>query len=236
MSYHINSINFSFHEYINVFSTKINLTRMGQMIEGYYMKEIIINNLNSVISFVAIIASFTAIIYSRSNLKTKKYIETITVQRISWIDSLRVDLSDVISGIHMLSFCDTQIKAFDEFVEHVGFEDSVSQKDGYMYRNGLKILQGKLDSELNKIDLIKKIDLSILKLNQRDDYLLIDQLEQTKEFVLRGNYESCINDDFIKHLKYKITTVLKKEWEKVKLEVRKGSFVNESKRANNFWF
>ncbi len=178
-------------------------------------------NFESIISIIAIIVSFYAVKYSRRNLKTQKYIETITVQRISWIESLRKDLSDVVSGLNMLGFCDSQFRAFDEFIENVGFDDRESEESAYAYRDNLKKLKSKLDSELTRIDLVKKIDLSILRLNQKDDLKLINKLEEIKKYILHENYDKCIEDGYIKELKMQIAETLKMEWEKVKLEVNK---------------
>ena len=177
------------------------------------------------IALIAIVVSFIGIIYTRSNIKTQKYIETITVQRINWIESLRIDLSDVISSLNMLSFCDTQAKAFDKFVEYDGFDDEETANSSYEFNKNLKKLKGKLDAELTRINLVKKIDLSILRLNQKDDAKLISKLEETKVYILHEDYDTCIKDGFINNLKSQIAETLKKEWERVKLEVKKGRFI-----------
>ena len=187
-------------------------------------------NFESIISIIAIIISFIAVIYSRRNLKTQKYIETITVQRISWIESLRKDLSDVVSGLNLLGFCDNQFRALDVIIDIVGFDDRESEESAYEYRDNLKKFKGKLDAELTRIDLVKKIDLSILRLNQKDDLILITKLEEIKEYILHENYDVCIKGGYIKELKLQIAETLKMEWEKVKLEVRSGKMKNDSRK------
>ena len=53
--------------------------------------------LSSLIS--GIIASFITMKFTRENLKTTKYIDTITSERIKWIQLVRSDLTELVSSI-----------------------------------------------------------------------------------------------------------------------------------------
>ena len=104
-----------------------------------------------------------------------------------------------------------------------------------MITDKLNELKNKLESEINKIELIRKIDLSIMRLNQSDDAELIAALEKSKGYVLSADYDFNKIERFIKKLRSEVSIVLKKEWEKVKQEVKKGGLINEKRTKKAFF-
>jgi len=182
------------------------------------------------------IVSFIAILYTRNNIKVQKYIETITNQRIKWIDTLRNDFSDIISGIYMINFSDSSIAKYDEYMHEEGpqdFEHAVQLDD---YKKRLDELVDKFKKDVSKVDLMRKIDLSIMRLNQDDDSVLISKLEESRELVLERCEDFNKTKTLISELRAEMTRILKNEWEKVKHEVRKGGFVNVRKQKRFFSF
>ena len=199
------------------------------------MKELFLNNITGITAFFAMVVSLLAVIYTRSNIKVQKYIDTITVQRIKWIDTLRNDFSDVISGIYISCYCEVKLKEYDDFMEHVGPDDQSQAYSLREYHDELNQLKDKLTSEINKIELIRKIDLSIMRLNQADDAKLISILEKSKDYVLSAGYDFHETEKFIKKLKSEMSIVLKYEWEKVKQEVKKGGIINDKRTKKSFF-
>ena len=199
------------------------------------MKELVVSNIAGITAFCAMVVSFIAVVYTRSNIKVQKYIDTITIQRIKWIDTLRNDLSDIISGIYLASYCEQKLNEYDEFMDNVG-PDTLEQKISLeKYGDKLNELKNKLKSEINKIELIRKIDLSIMRLNQTDDKKLIATLEKSKDYVLAEDYDFKKIEEFIRELRKEVSIVLKNEWEKVKQEVKKGGLINEKRTKKAFF-
>jgi hypothetical protein len=199
------------------------------------MKELVITNIAGITAFCAMAVSFIAVVYTRSNIKVQKYIDTITIQRIKWIDTLRNDLSDIISGIYLASYCEQKLNEYDEFMDNVGSDTREQQISLEKYGDKLNELKNKLKSEINKIELIRKIDLSIMRLNQTDDKKLIATLEKSKDYVLAVDYDFNKIEGFIRELRSEVSIVLKNEWEKVKQEVKKGGLISE-KRTKKVFF
>ena len=198
------------------------------------MKEFVLTNLTGITAFCAMAVSFIAVVYTRSNIKVQKYIDTITIQRIKWIDTLRNDLSDIISGIYLANYCEQRLNEYDEFMDNVGPETHEQQISLNKYGSKLKEFNNKLKSEINKIELIRKIDLSIMRLNQTDDKKLIATLEEAKDYVLAGDNDLKKTEKFIRELRSEVSIVLKNEWEKVKQEVKKGGLINEKRKKTFF--
>lgn len=175
--------------------------------------------ITNILSCVAIVVSFAAIIYARKNIKTQKYIETITKQRISWIDTLRNDFSDILAHSETISYC----KYVEQIDDKVGFEGNPDEERGY--NEFIKsMISEKIRLESLNLNIVAKIELSILRLNENDDSKLIEQLEDLKEIYRKRNY-SQINEKVIRDLRTEIKIILKSEWEKVKSETVKGGIV-----------
>lgn len=199
------------------------------------MKELLITNIAGITAFCAMVVSLLAVVYTRSNIKVQKYIDTITIQRIKWIDTLRNDLSDIISGIYLASYCEEKLNEYNDYMVNIGpdsHEHAISLGELGKRLNELK---SKLESEVNKIELIRKIDLSIMRLNQSDDEKLIAALEKSKNYVLSADYDFKKIEGFIKKLRSEMSIVLKNEWEKVKQEVKKGGLINEKRTKKAFF-
>lgn len=185
------------------------------------------NNTSAIISFGAMIVSLAAVFYTRINIKTQKYIETITTQRIKWIETLRCDLSEVITGMLLLSFCKTSATDYWEYVENVGFEDFEGQVSGDEFIARINALNESLKLKVNRIDLIQKIDLSILRLNAKGDANLIEMLDNLRNCILHEKYDKDKDQENIMEIRKEVAATLKREWEKVKQETLKGRLTND---------
>jgi len=193
-------------------------------------------SINTILSFSAILISIITIIYTRSNIKLQKYIDTITTQRIKWIESLRVDLSAVLAGLYLLKYyneIESNYEAFRQMPDYGYYEDEAVWE---YESNANKAIErfSKLKDE-PKLEIMQKIDTAILRLNQEDDIHLIELLENARRRIATDNYLSPDSDDYIKDIRQECAMIFKKEWEKVKLETMKGVMKNGKKRIASSW-
>lgn len=198
------------------------------------LRDFIIDNLTDIIAIIALSISVLTILYTRKNLKTTKYIETITNQRIEWIEKLRNDFSKILTHVSSIKYCVDLIDYHrhegnphnpNNFEDHIGFEDHVSEK-----RKEL------IEVEKNNLEIYNLIELCILRINENDDYELIKILKKIQKSIISNSYTG-ITDKIIELLKNNIKTLLKNEWEKVKDETIKGgrTYVKSKYKKNNVY-
>ena len=196
--------------------------------------EFILDNLTDIIAFIALSISVLTILYTRKNLKTTKYIETITNQRIEWIEKLRNDFSKILTHVSSIKYC-VDLIDYDrhegnphnpnDFEEHIGFEDHVKEKQKEL-----------IAVERNNLEIYNLIELCILRINEKDDYEIIKILKKIQKNIISNSY-SGITEKLIGLLKINIRTLLKNEWEKVKDETIKGGriYVKSKYKKNNVY-
>jgi hypothetical protein len=192
-------------------------------------------SIQDLISLIALILSVTGILYTRKNIKLTKYIDTITNQRIKWVDCLRVDLSKILS-LAKLS------KEYSQTTESVENYLNSPESDEMDYEDRLELDESLSDLRKNKnlvlskiqdIETLHLIDLVLLKLNTIDDCSLIMSLESLQEIILHRNYH-LINNELIKSLQNESKLLLKNEWERIKQETKNGREASK-KRKIKFW-
>ena len=188
----------------------------------------IIDNGETIAAFIAIIVSSIALVYARNNIKITKYIETITEQRIRWIEIVRNDLSSVISDLSILCYISKYHSELYDFDMNVGFDSAEESRDAYDHSKNLK----EINIKKTTIKLINKIDISLFKLNSNEDQKAIKLLKSIEDKILRENFIEIIDENQIEDLSKEITKILKREWEKVKIEVKKGNVIARSDYEN----
>ncbi len=194
------------------------------------MKNFILDNVSTIVAFLAVVISLLTVVYTRKNIKTQKYIETVTNQRILWIDTLRNDFSQILSHTSTLRFCQ-KVEIDDKEVGYPG--DDPSSEDLYEYNDFVRdISHEKKLRESKNYEIVTKIELSILRLNDDDDINLIKDLEKLKR-IYQGKYYLEIDDKYIERLRKNIKKILKAEWEKVKQETVRGGLKRERKNSEN---
>jgi hypothetical protein len=181
---------------------------------------------SNIVSILAVCISLLTIIYTRKNIKSQKYIDTVTKQRILWIDTLRNDFSCILAHVEKIRYC----RKIEEIDINVGFEpENGSEVERFEYDEFIKLNQEeKKKLEIQNYEISTKIELSILGLNDNDDDYLIRILTKLKKIYQERNYGD-VNDDLIITLRNEIKKILKAEWEKVKKETIKGGLINLNK-------
>jgi hypothetical protein len=165
-------------------------------------------------------------------MKTTKYIETVTSERIKWLEEIRNDISDIFTSIDYICTSTTiflSILAERETLVGINISNS-NDRDFITSRvEKLKVQAEKLQAEIynqdNKTALTRKLYLISLRLNYKEDQDIIKELDKAREILNHNRYDMIMIDE-LRQISQKviidIRTVLKNEWEKVKRESQKG--------------
>lgn len=172
------------------------------------------------------IVSIVSIYYTRRNLKTTKYIDTITSERVKWIEKVRIEIAEILAEMQeflRLKYFILSKKAENNIVESKEIEVLIDNLHSIRDKD-FKI--NELEQELNKIskiDLIKKLQLLKLRLNSFDDTEIIDILDYYILILTVNCDRKQTEDGWDKLSKLVELTqkMLKNEWERVKKETMK---------------
>lgn len=187
------------------------------------------------VSACSMLVSLLALFYARKNLKMQKYIDVVTVQRIKWIGELRSDFSEILSFIYSSTYVQELADKWDFYKDEVVEEMSAEHYATAEYNIKRLREMGKFEFQESKcIEYIKKIELCILKLNKADeeDAKLIKKLKEMRTIPF-GDYRDGHLEEYMNETRDLMGWTLKKEWDRVKKEVKKGGLVN-GKRKNIF--
>lgn len=181
-------------------------------------------------ALTGLITSSFAIWYTRKNLKTTKFIETITAERIRWIQIVRNDLTELVSSvlIHLKNTDYLKNLTFEqerrEYSNYVVSREPDSFTDDELEEYAdqkMNISNSKkaFSESLTRFGIVKKATLLKLRFNPEDDIDIINYLNLIIEnFADYSKPTKDININ-IKEFTEKSQQVLKKEWDKVKREV-----------------
>jgi len=183
-------------------------------------------------ALTGLVTSLITIWYTRKNLKTTKYIDTITTERIKWIQVVRTDLTELVSSImihlkntnYLIELINLKDQKDDD--NHVKDRDpdsfSINELTDYsdLTRN-IKNAENALNKVLTRSEIVNKATLLKLRFNPIEDSEIISLLNLVIENF--ADYSKQIKDIQINinELTDKSQKVLKREWEKVKREVNK---------------
>ncbi len=170
------------------------------------------------------IASIITILYTRKNIKTTKYIETITSERIKWLEIIRTEVSDLVSNIHFT------LKVYQNLIDvritSVKSDEELSidsQNVDYFDIETNKAFANRTHA-WTESDFVKKLNLLRLRFNPTEDKAVIEILDYFITFYSDSEYktESEIPKahENLKSLISMVQVMLKKEWEKCKKETK----------------
>ncbi len=178
-----------------------------------------------------VVASLLTVWFTRKNLKTTKYIDTITAERIKWIQIVRNDFNELIASMMILINNSEYLrdlkneKIRQEHIEYlVGAYHESTDEDLQEYSE-LSDNIVELENEINKVmtrsEIANKALLIKLKMNPEDDIEIIADLDKIVNYF--SNYSNNIKkfDLEINSTVDKVQRLLKREWDKVKTEVKK---------------
>lgn len=181
------------------------------------------------------IGTLITLYYTRRNLKTTKYIDTIISERIKWIGKLREDLSLLTSWINIFISNKKYLNELSADYEELDFQESMTNPHGdepwptiIKDMSDNKEKQDSLMRELGGVSrqkIIEKIYLIKLRLNPKDDSRAIELLDSLLENFTSPKFDCKKHDSIIKELHEFVVLsqqILKDEWDKVKNETKKG--------------
>ena len=162
-------------------------------------------------------ATLISIYFTRKNAKSTKYIDTITSERIKWIEKLRLEVAD-------LNSC------FLTIIKNHGFIIEITERNkkkdiifaGIDTLHQTRELKEEISS-FSKTDIIRKINTIRLRLNPTDDEKTLTCLNELTVFILKDSHTSeTVGKIWETNLNMINLTqlMLKQEWEKVKMEAR----------------
>ncbi len=184
---------------------------------------------------VTLIGTFITIYYTRLNLKTTKYIDTITTERIKWIEKLRDDLSLLTSWITIYNsnhqFLNKLIQNYEELDNYEKETNPHEDEPWPLIIKDMSDNKSKQNFVVNELKgvtrqkIIEKIYLLKLRLNPGDDTNVILLLDELLEYFTPSEFD-CNNYDMINKKIGELISlsqqILKSEWDKVKKEAKKG--------------
>lgn len=174
--------------------------------------------------FSTLLATFFNIYYTRKNLKTSKYIDVVTTERIKWLSIIRSEVSELISIIsETLIIFNNEIESIEsqnlseDYVNSQNHSYQIHSLDA-LTKNAL-VIKDKVDyRELNtKLNLLK------LRFNPHEDVTIISKINYFIAFYKNEYTESKDVDKAnleLQLLVENIQKMLKNEWEKIKKESR----------------
>ena len=183
------------------------------------------------------LGTLVTIYYTRRNLKTTTYIDTITSERIKWLDTIRNEVSNIITNIHFtLKIYSDNIK--DRESEIRNYENDIeAQYEAQMryYDTPTLSALGQKKEIWSQSDFISFLHLFKLRLNPKEDKKIIEIIDYFIKFYAESEYKSSSEipeaKEKIKQLIEQTQELLKEEWEKVKNETR--GRINKRKRKSS---
>lgn len=177
--------------------------------------------LGILLTFLATVLGY---FFTRKNIKTSKYIEVVTTERIKWLETIRTEISVLSSAI-----IQTIIYYQAEIVNIENEHPTQETIDETNYEFQKHYFESKTDNAFQKTDLRKKDEiisrLFLLKLrfnpNEDKEILkLIDYFIKFYEEKYKDSADLNKATENVEVLVKKIQSMLKTEWEKVKKESR----------------
>ena len=190
----------------------------------YLMKEILTDYILPSGVLLTFIAATINIYYTRKNLKTTKYIDTITSERIKWLSIIREEITHLISLISESLILHKRIiediesqNPSEQYINDINYE---YQKH---YFNSVNANSLRFKDKIDFQEIIKKLYLLKLRFNPKEDLKILNSI---KYFIDFYNQKYVSNNDVkeariqIENLSNQTQMLLKKEWGKVKLETK----------------
>lgn len=175
------------------------------------------------------IATTINIYFTRKNLKTTKYIDTITSERIKWLSHIREEVTLIISIISETLILHNQII---EDIESQNPNEKYENSESYEYQKHYFDSPSKnvliINERINYQEIIKKLYLLKLRFNVLEDLEILKLIESfidfysqkyvSKKYVSKKDVEEMHKN--IECFTSETQILLKKEWEKVKTEAK----------------
>lgn len=180
------------------------------------------------------IGTMITIYYTRRNLTTTKYIDTITSERIKWLDIIRNEVINIVTNIHFtlkIYSDDIQDRESEIRSYEVDIEVQMEAQTRYFDTTTSSAL-GQRKEIWSQSHFIKYLSLFKLRLNPEEDRSIIEIIDYFIKFYAESEYKSAKEipeaREKIDSLITQTQELLKQEWEKIKRE-SKGKRLKKKK-------
>ncbi len=185
---------------------------------GVYLKEYIVH-IGVFLTFLATILGYIA---TRRNIKTTKFIDVVTTERIKWLSIIRNEISELVSTIM------ETLAAYEKEIERIEHEHPTEETmmdanyEFQMYYFDSTTESAFQENELPKHkDLLSRLILLKLRFNPNEDKKTLELIDFFLDFYAskyKSKNDLKLASEKINKLLNEIQAMLKKEWEKVKKE------------------
>jgi len=166
------------------------------------------------------------IYYTRKNLKTTKYIDTITSERIKWIATIRNEVTDIVASIYFnLKIHDSNIKStYNETIDYDNdIEAQYVQRSRY-FDSPTSTAFGPEQKIWSYSDFVKNLYLFKIRLNPKENWEITEIIDYFIHFYVDSEYMTgkgiLAAREKITLLTTHIQELLKQEWKKVENELK----------------
>ena len=162
-------------------------------------------------------------IYARKNLKTSKYIETITSERIKWLSIIRNEVAELVTNIEfsMKAYLnDIYMATLERQDFNMSPEEELEHRLAY-FNSDISVGVGENNIKWSAPNYVTKLRLLQLRLNPKEDTKIINSLNFFIQLYSGTGVSREKGEEAQKHINIIIVetqTMLKNEWEKVKQE------------------
>lgn len=169
------------------------------------------------------ITSLISIHFTRRNLKTAKYIDTITSERIKWLELIRTEGSEIVSNIYFsINLFSETIRQKESIIDgELNNDEDPNQR---YFEAEIKSALKKENIVWTRSDFIRKITIFKLRLNPEEDVKIVNTLNW---FIEIYQDKDSVEEEALKEMRLRIDKftlqiqlLLKSEWEKVKNETK----------------
>ena len=187
------------------------------------------NDILSIGIILTFIGTIINIYYTRKNIKTEKYIDTITSGRIKWLETIRLETVNIVANIYLtLNKYTDDMKANEEDICSQQGNDSSNPNSLFETKTNIALRD---ETEIwSHSDFIKRLSLLKLRLNPNETERTIQILDYFIDFYAESDKSE---EEEIQRAKKKLDDlicetqkILKLEWKKVKDESR-GKITNK---------
>lgn len=183
-----------------------------------------INNFLPLGVFLTFLISLLNIIVNTRNIKRTKFIDTITSERIKWLETIRNGGSEIIS--ELTEFTNHLWIQFEEIKNQDPREDRTAEVNYQFLQNYFNAKNSNILSSNNlwsRSEFVKNLNLFKLRLNYKEDIEIIEILD-TFIRTIKSEYSSeedlRLMNENLEQFTQRLQIILKNEWEKVKKETK----------------
>lgn len=139
------------------------------------------------------IGTMITIYFTRRNLKTTKYIDTITSERIKWLETIRNEVTNIICNIHFTLeiYSDDIQNNLNSIIDYQDNIEAQIEEQTRYFDAPTSLALGQRKNIWSKSDYIKSLYLFKLRLNPVEDKNIIEIIDFFIKFYTESKSKSA---------------------------------------------